>query len=77
MPRYFFDLVNAQGGRITDIESIVFDDLQAPKTDAQQSLSSMGGEQIHAEGSANLTIEIRDENGEVVCRVSLAAGADC
>jgi hypothetical protein len=77
MPRYYFDLVTTEGGRITDQDGIEFADLEAAKTDALHALAAMGAEEINEKNRASVRIEIRDEADEILCRVSLSAGADC
>jgi hypothetical protein len=42
MPKFYFDLVNAEGGRITDMEGADFDNLEAAKADALHALGAMG-----------------------------------
>lgn len=76
MTRYYFDLVDRAGGRLTDVEGVEFSSLEAAKADALRMLGEMAAENLTAGEPAHVSIEIRFED-ETVCSVSLDAGADC
>lgn len=68
MPRFYFDIRDRTGTRF-DVEGIVFDDLDAARTDARRALAEMIADDITKSGTGSICIEIRTDSGISIVEV--------
>jgi hypothetical protein len=65
MPRYYFDMRDANGTLRRDEEGLAFSDLEVAKREAAKTL----GEITSEDGVLGLSFEIRDETNRLICVV--------
>lgn len=70
MPVYFFD-IDVGSGRVLDTEGSSLPDVAAAQREATEPLAQIGTERFPGCDDQTLSVDVRDENGEVVLELSL------
>jgi hypothetical protein len=73
MPRYYFNIRNADGVLIPDLEGSELPDIATACNEARRSARGLAIDEIRGSGSVDESVvEIADESGRVVTKMSIA-----
>jgi len=71
VPRFYFDV--REGSRfIPDDEGLEFDDLDAAECEAAEAAAEIGRDKLPKGGPRDVTVEVRNEHGQLVLTVTVS-----